>query len=887
MKTLRLLFLAFVLAIPARAQVHLLVTTNGGLLGPADFFTANSAAITTLSSGVYQPVDADLTAFAGISAVAGDVIYHNGTNWVRLPKGTDGQTLQLSSGFPTWATVVGGGAGDVTLAGTNAFTGPNSFAGTTTFNGAANLNGTTTISNLTVPGTMTVGSVSFGTPLGLSGGGHGATTAAGARTNLGVVIGYDVQAQDPILQDLADLSLANGDMLLFNGTDLTALATTTAGRALLTAATASAQWAALLPDAVLGGSYNAGTFDGVTNKAVTPDQFHDVIAALPGGSNAITTWNTNYFSVSGGYLDFIGSTGGGGGVEWLVNEPLGSWYGRDSTTNWPLLSVTISSNDLPTAAGKYIFGQISGIVSNLTGASATIYFNADVNGTRVFRDSQSVAGVTVARGRPYVGNFFLIYETSTTASLVCLGVQTTSSNPEIGGSGDLANSANGLTFIATNIAVNWSSNVTLALGFECDTVVGSPTNAALGMRKVYASLLKYTDGTSGTGDVVGPESSTTNNIAVFADATGKVIADGGVAIAELATEAEVAAGYQPLDDDLTDLADGSLTGSKVGSGIDAGNITTGTLSSNRLPAAVSFTTVDVGTINATAVVGDASGLTGINATNITAGELADARIPAAIARDSEVSATYAPLASPALTGDPTAPTASANDNDTSIATTAYVQAEETALKAANLWQATNGNLTTLAGASITGAGNFMRTRTGVPREIWIPASAMNPGTDAPTPATNTWATTTDGQRWEGWDFSASATNSVYFTLALPTAWDGGPVKAKLLWKQVVAAATATNSWQIGGGSLTDGDTGGNTLGTLVEVLDVGANDTNVVSVSAASGAITIGGTPSAGHLTWFTVRRHPGDDDDNFAQLSRLIGVHLQYTETATEPSAW
>jgi hypothetical protein len=38
-------------------------------------------------------------------------------------------------------------------------------------------------------------------------------------------------------------------------------------------------------------------------------------------------------------------------------------------------------------------------------------------------------------------------------------------------------------------------------------------------------------------------------------------------------------------------------------------------------------------------------------------------------------ATYAPLASPALTGNPTAPTPAANDNDTSIATTAYVQTE--------------------------------------------------------------------------------------------------------------------------------------------------------------------------------------------------------------------
>ena len=36
---------------------------------------------------------------------------------------------------------------------------------------------------------------------------------------------------------------------------------------------------------------------------------------------------------------------------------------------------------------------------------------------------------------------------------------------------------------------------------------------------------------------------------------------------------------------------------------------------------------------------------------------------------------YAPLASPALTGDPTAPTAALGDNDTSIATTAFVQQE--------------------------------------------------------------------------------------------------------------------------------------------------------------------------------------------------------------------
>jgi hypothetical protein len=46
---------------------------------------------------------------------------------------------------------------------------------------------------------------------------------------------------------------------------------------------------------------------------------------------------------------------------------------------------------------------------------------------------------------------------------------------------------------------------------------------------------------------------------------------------------------------------------------------------------------------------------------------------------STASSTYAPLASPALTGVPTAPTAAANTNTTQVATTAYVQTELTDL----------------------------------------------------------------------------------------------------------------------------------------------------------------------------------------------------------------
>lgn len=130
---------------------------------------------------------------------------------------------------------------------------------------------------------------------------------------------------------------------------------------------------------------------------------------------------------------------------------------------------------------------------------------------------------------------------------------------------------------------------------------------------------------------------------------------------------------------------------------------------------------------------DGGSWTNLNGTEIRSGTVADARIDSAIARDAEVSAIAsglqpldsdltamaagtavatpqtnavsmgapvlyagstnvpaaialkAPIASPALTGDPTAPTASAGDNDQSIATTAFVanRIDDTAYNAAS------------------------------------------------------------------------------------------------------------------------------------------------------------------------------------------------------------
>jgi len=39
------------------------------------------------------------------SGARGDILYHNGTNYVRLPKGTNGQYLKIGANDPAWAAV--------------------------------------------------------------------------------------------------------------------------------------------------------------------------------------------------------------------------------------------------------------------------------------------------------------------------------------------------------------------------------------------------------------------------------------------------------------------------------------------------------------------------------------------------------------------------------------------------------------------------------------------------------------------------------------------------------------------------------------------------------------------------------------------------------------
>ena len=116
----------------------------------------------------------------------------------------------------------------------------------------------------------------------------------------------------------------------------------------------------------------------------------------------------------------------------------------------------------------------------------------------------------------------------------------------------------------------------------------------------------------------------------------------------------------------------------------------------------------------------------------------------------------------------------------------------------------------------------------------------------------------------------------FLNFPMPSDYDGGTVTATFYW---TANSTSTNSviWGLAGVAFADNDALDTAYGTAQEVTDANGSSAYTERTSAASSAITIAGTPTAGKMVSWRVYRK-GSGSDNLAVAASLIAVLVTYT---------
>jgi hypothetical protein len=317
------------------------------------------------------------------SVVAGDLFYADASGKLaRLAKGTTNQYLKQGATIPAWDTVT---MSDLPDLGTMATQNANAVA-------------------------ITGGSVVGITDLAIADGGTGSSTAAAARTALGVEIGVNVQAYDAELAALAGLTSAGDRLPYFTGSGTASLATFSAFartfiddadaatvRATVGAAPLSAKYIVQTGSTELSGEQELGTLatgivknttlTGVLSIAAQGTDYYapggtDVALADggTGGSDAATA-RTNLGLVAGGtgdiWVEKAGDTMTGA---LIVSATAGeSLLVRKASTGTKIFDVDTSGDIVYVINGadlRLTSGDYAGTTFNVDGATG----NTDVSG---------------------------------------------------------------------------------------------------------------------------------------------------------------------------------------------------------------------------------------------------------------------------------------------------------------------------------------------------------------------------------------------------------------------------------------------------------------------------------------------------------------------------
>jgi hypothetical protein len=184
----------------------------------------------------------------------------------------------------------------------------------------------------------------------------------------------------------------------------------------------------------------------------------------------------------------------------------------------------------------------------------------------------------------------------------------------------------------------------------------------------------------------------------------------------------------------------------------------------------------------------------------------------------------------------------------------------------------SGNILTIATPSGGGGG----TVTG---QLILTAGGGWPsitnGCQSPTLA----QTTTNAVNFYYLGFADAVQTFANWAMPMPSDYNGGTITAVFYWAAPSATADSV-VWGIQARAYNDSDALDAAFGTAQTVTDANNSAIDDVNISAATSAITIAGTPSAGSYIQFRVYRDGAAGGDTLAAVAELLSVRITYTRT-------
>lgn len=426
----------------------------------------------------------------------------------------------------------------------------------------------------------------------------------------------------------------------------------------------------------------------------------------------------------------------------LIGSPTGAWAGKGNNVAVWSTEITEDGNNTKVPGWNFYAPNAGWMVWN-TAVSQFYVFNGSSWNT--LQTAQQIALQTNGAANTSQSKLNLVAGSNITITSDGTGDVTVAATGS--GTPSFSGITSGTNVTATMLVGSGASLGTTGGGVVSANQVNGvsvPASAAVIATNSSAQIVAASLAGAGAAVVTGPNTSTIGDVVTYSTTTGQ-IEDSGVAISSLAPLASPALTGVPtaptatLGTNTNQVATTAFVEAAIGgSGGDGFNLIatgTNTTATMTVGTGASITTTGSGIVNANevngavvpasakalasnasnqvvaaTVAGAGAGLTSGPTTSVsgdvatftgTAGQVADSGV---------LLSSLAPLASPALTGTPTGPTATAGTNTTQLATTAFVETAvagaggSAAFNAITTGTNTSATMTVGSGASLLASG---------------------------------------------------------------------------------------------------------------------------------------------------------------------------------------